>query len=212
MADVPPPAAHRAAPVRSAVRIRTRDPERKDKILDAAAALVAERGFIAVSMSDIGSAAGVTGSAIYRHFESKSAVLVALFDKAIDTLLDESTSMVADSADSRSALLALVAGQIDFVITTRNIARVYYTENYSLPPDDQRRLRRKQRLYIEEWAHLYDELHPNIDESTTRVVVHAAIGAIQSSLFHNVGLPEKRLRDLLFTSACSILDLDRPER
>ena len=65
---------------------RTRDPQRKQKILASAADLVARQGYHAASMADIGSAAGVTGSAIYRHFDSKSAVLVALFDRVIDRL------------------------------------------------------------------------------------------------------------------------------
>ena len=68
---------------------RTRDPARKHKILLAAADLVARNGFNSVSMSEIGAASGITGSAIYRHFDSKSAVLVELFDSAIDQLLDD---------------------------------------------------------------------------------------------------------------------------
>ena len=37
-------------------------------------------------MADIGAAAGITGPAIYRHFDGKSAVLVAMFDHVIDDL------------------------------------------------------------------------------------------------------------------------------
>jgi hypothetical protein len=35
--------------------------------------------------------------------------------------------------------------------------------------------------------------------------VHAAIGAIQSALFHSSGLPDERLRELLTGSAVAIL-------
>ena len=59
--------------------VRTRDPARKERILAAAADLVASSGYHAVSMADIGAAAGITGSGIYRHFASKSALLVALW-------------------------------------------------------------------------------------------------------------------------------------
>jgi AcrR family transcriptional regulator len=51
---------------------RTRDPERKARIMGAAADLVARKGYHAVSMAEIGSAAGITGSGVYRHFDSKS--------------------------------------------------------------------------------------------------------------------------------------------
>src|SRR6185312_14765188 len=48
---------------------------------------VAERGFHAVSMADIGAASGIVGSGVYRHFDSKSAVLVALLDEGMERLL-----------------------------------------------------------------------------------------------------------------------------
>jgi AcrR family transcriptional regulator len=184
---------------------RTRDPARKERILAAAADLVARNGYHSVSMADIGAAAGVTGSAIYRHFESKSAVLVALFDRVIDGLLRDEHRIVHEVIDLRRALLTLIAGQVEFVVADRELAQVYHNEIHNLPEDDRRRLRRKQRLYIEEWVHLLDEMRDDIGDTEARVVVHAAIGAIQSTLFHNNGLEENRLRKLLSDAARSVL-------
>ena len=167
--------------------------------------LVARNGYHSVSMADIGAAAGVTGSAIYRHFESKSAVLVALFDRVIDGLLCDEHRIVHEVIDLRRALLTLIAGQVEFVVADRELAQVYHNEIHNLPEDDRRRLRRKQRLYIEEWVHLLDEMRDDIGDTEARVVVHAAIGAIQSTLFHNNGLEENRLRKLLSDAARSVL-------
>ena len=47
----------------------------------AAAALGAPRGFDAISMADIGAKAGIVGSGVYRHFDSKTAILVAMADR-----------------------------------------------------------------------------------------------------------------------------------
>src|SRR5690349_6588366 len=44
---------------------------RDEVILDAAEKLFFERGFNGVGVDEIGQVAGVTGSAIYRHFDSK---------------------------------------------------------------------------------------------------------------------------------------------
>lgn len=186
---------------------RTRDPARKHKILLAAADLVARNGFNSVSMAEIGAASGITGSAIYRHFDSKSAVLVELFDSAIDRLLDEASRTVGSGMSLESALRELVDGQIEFVVGKRELAQVYHNEIHNLPEDDRRRLRRKQRLYIEEWVHLLGELRTDLDDGETRAVVHAAIGAIQSSLFHSVGLSEVRLRRILADAATAVLGL-----
>jgi AcrR family transcriptional regulator len=184
---------------------RTRDPARKERILAAAADLLARNGYHGVSMSDIGAAAGVTGSAIYRHFESKSALLVALFDRVIDGLLWDEQRIVHEVTDLRWALHQLISGQVEFVVADRELAQIYHNEIHNLPEDDRRRLRRKQRLYLEEWVHLLAELREDIDDLEARVIVHAAIGAIQSTLFHNSGLEENRLRKLLSAAARAVL-------
>jgi AcrR family transcriptional regulator len=184
---------------------RVRDPARKERILEAAADLVARNGYHAVSMADIGSATGITGSAIYRHFDSKSAVLVALFEQVIDGLLADEQRIVTEVTDLRAALLCLIEGQVEFVVGDRVLAQVYHNEINNLPEEDRRRLRRKQRLYLEEWVHLLDELRDDLGDPECRAVVHAAIGAIQSSLFHTVGLPDDRLRALLTGAARAVL-------
>ncbi|KAF0957633.1 Transcriptional repressor Mce3R [Rhodococcus sp. T7] len=185
--------------------VRTRDPARRYRILAAAADLVARNGFNSVSMAEIGAASGITGSAIYRHFDSKSAVLVELFDSAIDRLLDDAERTLDSGIGLEQALRELVEGQIEFVVGKREVAQVYHNEIHNLPEDDRRRLRRKQRLYLEEWVHLVDELRSDLDDGEARAVVHAAIGAIQSTLFHSVGLPIDRLRQILADSALAIL-------
>lgn len=184
---------------------RIRDPERKERILTAAADLVARNGYHAVSMADIGAAAGITGSGIYRHFQSKSAVLVALFDRAIDRLLDDARRIVQDTSDIPAALRRLVAGQVEFVVADRELALVYHHEINNLPGEDRRRLRRKQRLYLEEWVHLVNELRGELTDTEARVIVHAAIGAIQSTLFHNSGPADSQLSRLLAGAAWAVL-------
>lgn len=191
-----------------ASHMRTRDPERKNRILEAAADLVARRGFHAVSIAEIGAAAGITGSGIYRHFDSKSAVLVALFDRVIDDLLRDEHEILEFTTDLKQALDLLIAGQVEFVVGDRELAQVYYREINNLPEADRRSLRRKQRLYLEEWVHLISELRADLSDTDARAVVHAAIGAIQSPLFHNTGLAEDRLRVLLSDAARAILLTD----
>jgi AcrR family transcriptional regulator len=198
---------------RTATRVtagRTRDPDRKEKILRAAADLVARNGFHSVSMADIGTEAGITGSGIYRHFDGKAAILVALFDGVIDDLRRQERDILARSTDRQQALEELIAGQVELVVGNRQLAQVYHNEIHNLPVEDRSRLRRKQRQYLEEWVHLVGELQPSLDDAQARTLVHAAIGAIQSPLFHNVGLPEERLRPALSQAARAVLGLTTP--
>jgi AcrR family transcriptional regulator len=184
---------------------RRRDPDRRERILEAAADLVAERGYHEVGMTDIGAAAGITGSAIYRHFDGKSDVLVTMFDRVIDDLTAGAAETAESDAQPLEALRALIHGQIRFVIQDRTLAQVYYNEIANLPAEDRRRLRRKQRLYLEEWVHQLAALRPEASDAELRARVHAAIGAIQSVLRYQSGLAAGQLEALIAASAELVL-------
>ncbi|MCW2883151.1 MAG: hypothetical protein QOE54_4257 [Streptosporangiaceae bacterium] len=176
---------------------RQRDPERKARILAAAAELAARRSFHTIGMAEIGAQAGIVGSGIYRHFDSKVAILVAMLDYGMDRLSERAAEIVSTAADDRSALSDLVRDHIDVAITERNVLAVYHREMHNLPEEDRRRLRRRQRHYIEEWVHVLAPLRPDLADGELRLAVHAAIGAIQSTLFFRSGLSGARLAELL---------------
>jgi AcrR family transcriptional regulator len=191
--------------VTEALPARRRDPDRRERILEAAAGLVAQRGYHDVGMTDIGAAAGITGSAIYRHFEGKSDVLVTMFERVIDDLAASAAAIAEKETDPLTALRTLIAGQLRFVIDDRNVAQVYYHEIANLPDEDRRRLRRKQRLYLEEWVHQLTALHPGATDAELRARVHAAIGTIQSVLRYRSGLAAERLEALIADAAERVL-------
>ena len=60
-----------------------------------AARLFAERGFHGVSVGDIGKAVGVSGPALYKHFDSKDAVLAEMLVAISERLLAEGQERVA---------------------------------------------------------------------------------------------------------------------
>jgi len=182
-------------------RPRRRDPERKERILEVSAELISNRGYHSVGMADIGAAAGIVGSGIYRHFPSKSAVLAALLGKVMDNLEAAAAGIAAGYTDDRETLTALVRHHVQVTIADRPLMSVYHGETHNLAEDDLRRLRRMQRHYVEEWVSVVAPLRPDLADAEVRLTVHAAIGAIQSILFHNSGLPSERLAELLETAA-----------
>jgi AcrR family transcriptional regulator len=187
---------------------RSHDPARKERILIAAADLVSRHGYHAASMADIGGVAGITGPGIYRHFASKSAILVALFDEAVDRLLASEAEILREESEPRRALVRLVSDQVDFVVADRYLAQVYYSEFHHIPDEDRQRLRRKQRRYIDEWTQLCAEIRPERSYAEVQSTVHSAVGAIQSALFHRSQLPGQALRETLTAAAWRVLALD----
>jgi AcrR family transcriptional regulator len=186
---------------------RRRDPDRKERILMAAAALGAQRGFGAISMADIGAEAGIVGSGVYRHFDSKTAILVAMADRVMDRLMTRAAEIVSSSLDDRQSLSMLVRDQIEVALTDRDALAVYHREVRTLPDDERRRLSRLQRHYIEEWVHLLAPLRPDLADGEVRLAVHAAIGAIQSTLFFRSGIADGRLTGLLVAMAHDCLGI-----
>jgi AcrR family transcriptional regulator len=175
----------------------------------AAAALGARSGFDAISMADIGAEAGIVGSGIYRHFGSKTAILVAMADRVMDRLMTGAAEIISAGSGDRQALSMLVRDHIEVALTHRDALAVYHREVRTLPEEDRRRLSRSQRHYIEEWVNLLAPLRPDLADGEVRLAVHAAIGAIQSTLFFRSGLPDGRLTDLLADMAHGCLGVTR---
>lgn len=57
-----------------------------DRLIDAAFVACIEQGVDGVSLADVAERAGVTANAVYRHFPSKSALLVETAKRALDRL------------------------------------------------------------------------------------------------------------------------------
>ncbi|GAY17573.1 MULTISPECIES: TetR/AcrR family transcriptional regulator [Mycobacteriaceae] len=184
-----------------ATHARQRDPQRKERILTASAELVAERGYHGVALVDIGARAGIVGSGIYRHFPSKDAILVALLDRVMRRLSHGAGAIISTAPSDAEALSALVDDHVRIAVEDRAVLAVYHREGHNVAPEQQRRLRRDQRHYVEEWVHVLGHLRPDLADAELRVAVHAAIGAIQSTLFFRSGLPPVRLAELLRTAA-----------
>jgi AcrR family transcriptional regulator len=177
--------------------VRTRDPDRRERILRSAAELVAARGFHAVSMADIGAASGIVGSGVYRHFESKSAVLTALLDDGMQRLLDAAAAAVGSGRPDAEVLDELLRDQVRFAVDESLLVRLWLREVRTLPDADQRRLRRLQRHYVEDWVHTLRELRPDLSDADARARVQVAIGAIQSAAGGSAGLPRDAMLALL---------------
>ena len=184
---------------------RVRDPERRDKILLAAAALIAARGYHAVTMAEIGQEAGIVGSGVYRHFASKAQVLSALLDQTMAALLADAARIIDAGHDSATTMSLLVGSQVDFSIEHSDMVRLYRQEAPTLPVEEGRRLRRAQRRYNTDWAATLGELRPDLNDAQAGALVQAAVAAVQSVVSYDSGLPRTELVPLLTTAALACL-------
>jgi len=154
--------------------------ERADSLLHEAARLFAERGYSGVSLEDIGSAVGVSGPAVYRHFAGKQALLGAVLIKVSEDLVSGGSSVAAAASDDEGRMLALIGFHVDFALTHADVIRVQDRDLAHLSDEDRAEVRRLQRIYIDLWISALAPLH-EAPADELRLRVQACFGLINST-------------------------------
>jgi AcrR family transcriptional regulator len=130
---------------------------RDEQILAAAEKLFFERSFDGVGVDEIGRVAGTSGSAIYRHFPSKDAILAALFDKTIDTLL---VRMGEPEEDPQADLEKVMRSFVSLTTSHERLASIWLREQRSLAQRYRREHDRRQRRITARWIGCLQRCYP----------------------------------------------------
>lgn len=72
---------------------------RRNQILDAAATVFAAKGFHSTTTRDIARQAGIAEGTIYNYFESKTALLLGIFDRMKDSVIQDDLPINLDDID-----------------------------------------------------------------------------------------------------------------
>jgi AcrR family transcriptional regulator len=177
---------------------------RREQILATAATLFAERGFHGVSVVELGAACGISGPALYKHFESKDAMLAEMLVDISEELLRVGRERSAAAGEAPEALRALVAWHVDFALRHKPLIVLQDRDWASLPDDARERVRTLQRRYVELWADRIREVHPRLTPRRARAMAHATFGMINSTP-HSAMLPEAEMTALLESMALAAL-------
>jgi len=179
--------------------------ERREQILATAARLFAERGYHGVSVGDIGRSVGVSGPALYKHFDSKDAVLAEMLVAISQRLLAEGRARVDRAVGPADALASLVEWHVEFALEHPALIVVQDRDWQSLPAHARERVRSLQRAYVDLWAEQLRRRHPGLTVDRGRAMAHATFGLINSTP-HSSLLPTQEMRDLLREMALRSLD------
>ncbi|GAC1609971.1 MAG: TetR/AcrR family transcriptional regulator [Mycobacteriales bacterium] len=190
----------------------TAERPRRELLLQSAADLFSAKGYHAVGIDDIGAAAGISGPGVYRHFPSKSAILEALCDRAMDTMLEGAREIPAAHDDPSSALEALVDLHVDFAVGRRTLLGVWMREQRALSDDVRRSLRHRLRAYEQPWREVLAPLRDDLAPDEITVAVTATLSMLNTAAIVDVDVPPDRLALLLRRMALSALLGRRPPR
>jgi TetR/AcrR family fatty acid metabolism transcriptional regulator len=130
----------------------------RERILEAAEKLFAEKGFHETAMDEIVRASKVSKGGVYFHFPSKEELFFALLDKLADALQREVQREIA----RRRGAVAKIQGALEVVLRTltsqRHLAQIILRQGHGLGPSFERK-----RLEIySRFARLIKE---NLDEA-----------------------------------------------
>lgn len=158
---------------------------RRQDIIVAAAELFADAGYPAVGMDQIGAAAGITGPAIYRHFDSKAGVLAAVFDGIVDAVAARTAGgrdlePGEPEPEPTAELGRLVTWYAAAVAQRRRLMAVWVREVHHLPPEHRLGLENRQRALVRRWRTLLAQVHPDWSVEQVRTAVHGAFGLLNS--------------------------------
>lgn len=106
----------------------------RDEILDAAAQIFREKGFHAASMQEIAQAVNLQKASLYHHVASKQDILLALLDRALDTLIEQFENDVNPQLPPPDRLRQAMQAYLQAMLDNRDLAAVLLLEHRSLEP------------------------------------------------------------------------------
>jgi len=101
---------------------------RQEEILTSALEIVAEEGSRALTMKRVARAVGVTEAAIYRHFENKRHLLLALYGYVKELLLSELSPVLAEDLPAPVRLALFVETMLDYLSKHKGINLILLAE------------------------------------------------------------------------------------
>ncbi|MFD9963427.1 TetR/AcrR family transcriptional regulator [Amycolatopsis sp. NPDC058986] len=109
-------------------RPKRADARRNEKaLLDAAAEVFVASG-VDAPVRDIAAEAGVGMGTIYRHFPTRSDLIIAVYRHQVETLADAGPALLASSATPYAALTEWIDRFVDFLVTKHGLAAVLQSD------------------------------------------------------------------------------------
>jgi len=162
-------------------------------------------------MDDIGSAVGITGPAIYRHFKGKEEILAAAVVQGVDQIMAKVHEIVATSSDPRDTIERLARNFARATLHRPAIGAILVSEQRLLDAQTRSYVERANRLHMEEWMHALSVLRPELSEGEARVMLHSAWAMLETPISYDSGLRDDLVEGIIVGMVMNAL-LPRPRR
>lgn len=151
---------------------------KREEILQVAAALFAERGYLSTTLDDIAEKMGFTKPALYYYFSSKEEMLVEIFEQIMDRYAASARAVAESDLPPPVKLRRLLENHIEQVVTNTAWTTIFFQEEGNLPQGKREEIRRAKREYDRLIEQVYEQgVRGGVfQEADPHVVVSGIIG------------------------------------
>ncbi|WP_143051443.1 TetR/AcrR family transcriptional regulator [Rhodococcus koreensis] len=162
---------------------------RREQLIGIGARLFDQFGFQSVTMSDIGKAAGIVASAVYRHFGAKTDLLVAAATRGRERLRAGADRALADAVDPSDAVERLVRSHVVVSLQNPHLIGILANERAQLPDKERTETRRFHTDYLDVWLQTITAAASHREPAETRMRVAAVHSMIYFVAHSRAGSP-----------------------
>jgi AcrR family transcriptional regulator len=123
--------------------------DRRAEIYNAAAKIISEKGFDAMTMNDIAQAVGMTKAGIYHYIEGKQNMLFAIMNYGMDKLDNGVIAPASQIEDAEKRLIAIIDYHAKLITQGSNAITVLVDEVAGLSAIQRKKIIQRKRVYFD---------------------------------------------------------------
>jgi len=128
---------------------RVSEQDRRAEIYNAAAKIISEKGFDAMTMNDIAQAVGMTKAGIYHYIEGKQNMLFAIMNYGMDKLDNGVIAPASQIEDAEKRLIAIIDYHAKLITQGTNAITVLVDEVAGLSAIQRKKIIQRKRVYFD---------------------------------------------------------------
>lgn len=152
--------------------------ERRQGLLDAAAAMFAEKGFDGTSIATIARHCGVSKALLYHYYPSKEALLYDILRSHCLLLVERARNAVQPQDKPDRQLQSLIRALLRLYMSSRNKHVVLLNDLHCLPENEQKQIKDLEKQVLKIIKDLLAKLRPDVKGPMATSLAMYLMGAI----------------------------------
>ncbi len=175
--------------------------QRRETIVEKAAALFAKQGFHGTSMSDLSAATKMSKSLLYHYYGSKEEMLYAVMLSHVDQLVGDVEGVMQLDLAAKAKLAALIHAFMVHYVGAVDRQKVLLNELESLPPARRTVIVSKQRMIVDNLqgllVEIFGKMESTAEERVRTMLIFGMINWTHTWFDPNGAVSPDRLADMV---------------